>query len=383
MLFDHYKEQQKQLKKTTVVVNDSESQLRNQINIFLWTRTALHLTRLIDKERNVIKERHEKKLLSLKIPVKSDGFNNKLVYNFSYRVLTPAEESLLSKGWKYAVTVKKLNVLNMKCNLEYMYNSLQHYGLLKGPGTATKIKGLLNDFGLNTEKILKHAISNLSKEETEAITLSKDSNLVISKVDKGNAIVVLNKDDYLSKAQELLNDQSAFKKLNSNLTIKREHEFINFLLELKRNKLITEDHYKIMRPRTGSRTPEAYFLVKVHKNNLPLRPIISSYDSYNYNTAKYLANLLTPALRDAPSYVKDTFDFVDKIQNNKQMPGLLCSLDVSSLFTNVPLEKAIPIAIEKIRKYHPLLPIDDTNLKELFYYCTKTTNFKFNNENYD
>ncbi|CAF1092774.1 unnamed protein product, partial [Didymodactylos carnosus] len=212
----------------------------------------------------------------------------------------------------------------------YMYNSLEHYGSLKGPGTATKIKGLLNDVGLNTEKILKHEISNLSKEETEAITtLSEDSNLVISKVDKGNATVVLNKDDYLSKAQELLNDKRAFKKLKSNLTIRREHEFINFLLKLKRNKLITEDDYKIMRERTGSRTPEAYFLVKVHKNNLSLGPIISSYDSYNYNTAKYLANLLASALKDAPSYVKDTFDFVDKIQNNKQMPGLLCSLDVS------------------------------------------------------
>ncbi|CAF0945540.1 unnamed protein product [Didymodactylos carnosus] len=207
--------------------------------------------------------------------------------------------------------------------------------------------------------------------------------VLVSKVDKWNAIVVLNKDDYLSKAQELLNDQRAFKKLKSNLAIKREHEFINFLLKLKRNKRITEDDYKIMRPRTDSRTTEAYFLVKVHKNNLPLRPIISSYDSYNYNTAKYLANLLAPALNDAPSYVKDTFDFVDKIQNNKQMPGLLCSLDASSLFTNVPLEKAIPIAIEKIRNYHSLLPIDDTNLKELFYYWTKRTNFKFNNENYD
>ena len=61
----------------------------------------------------------------------------------------------------------------------------------------------------------------------------------------------------------------------------------------------------------------------------------------------------------------------------------MCSLDVSSLFTNVPLEKAIDIAIKKIKLCHPKLTIDDKNLRELFYYCTKRTNFIFNNEHYD
>jgi hypothetical protein len=73
------------------------------------------------------------------------------------------------------------------------------------------------------------------------------------------------------------------------------------------------------------------------------------------NTAKYLAKLLAPAVTDAPSYVKDSFDFVNKIHKKKNIYGLMCSLDVSSLFTNVPLEKAIPIAIKKIRHHHPKL----------------------------
>ena len=135
-----------------------------------------------------------------------------------------------------------------------------------------------------------------------------------------------------------------------------------------------------MRPDTGSRTPEAYFLVKVHKDGQPVSPIISSYNSYNYNTAKYLATLLNPAISQCPPYVKDSFDFTRIIKANKDLPGLMCSLDVSSLFTNVPLEKAINIAIKKIKQYHPKLTIDDNNLKELFYYCTKRTNFVFNND---
>jgi hypothetical protein len=61
----------------------------------------------------------------------------------------------------------------------------------------------------------------------------------------------------------------------------------------------------------------------------------------------------------------------------------MCSLDVSSLLTNVPLEEAITIAIKKIKQFHPKLNINDDKLRELFYYCTKRTNFIFDNENFD
>ena len=106
-----------------------------------------------------------------------------------------------------------------------------------------------------------------------------------------------------------------------------------------------------------------------------MRPTISSYDSYNYNAARFLANLLTAATPEARSYIKDSFDFADKIRQNKNIYGLMFSLDVTALFTNVSLEKAIPIAIKKIRKYQPDLAINDENLNELFKFCTMKTNF--------
>ncbi|CAF1137382.1 unnamed protein product [Didymodactylos carnosus] len=138
-----------------------------------------------------------------------------------------------------------------------------------------------------------------------------------------------------------------------------------------------------MRPDSGSRAPEAYFLVKVHKSNQPVRPIISSYDAYNYKTAKFLANLLSAAMKEGSSYIKDPFDFVDKIHSNKDSTGLMFSLDISSLFTNVPLEKSVDIATRKIRQYHLDWKIVDNNLTELFYICTKRTNFAFDGKNYD
>jgi len=62
----------------------------------------------------------------------------------------------------------------------------------------------------------------------------------------------------------------------------------------------------------------------------------------------------------------------------------MCSLDVSFLFINVPLENAITIAIKNNKHFYRKLTIDDENSRELFYYyCTKRTNFMFNNEYYN
>lgn len=384
MMCNLFKEQQKRINKMNVDIKNNELGIRNIVNYTTWLEIELHFNKIILNEKKAINDRHSKKLEALKIPFDKTEFNKKLVYNFSYRALSAVEESLLSKGWKYAITHNKLNSLEVKTDIEYMYYCMNKNLLLKDNEKANKIKTILNEFGNKLKMKIDNEIPNLSSEERNAIsTLLKEHSLVISKVDKGNAIVVMNKSDYLFKAKEILNDDKSFKKLNFNLTEEREKELINFLLELKRNKSISLEEYNVMRPDTGSRTPEAYFLVKVHKLGQPVRPIISSYNSYNFKTAKYLALLLKPCISKCPSYIKDSFDFAKIIKENKNMPGTMCSLDVTSLFTNVPLDKTIEIAIKKIKILHPKLKIDDKNLRELFYYCTKRTNFIFNNENYD
>ena len=323
-LYNIFKEQQKRLKKSNSEIIDCQSGIKNVVSYATWIEIESHMNRLILKEKEIIDERHNRKLLALNIPINQGEFNNKLVYNFSYRALSSAEESLLAKGWKYAITHNKLNNLNVKTDIEYLYYCMDKNLLLKNTEKASKVKTLLNEFGNKLKKKVDREIPNLSSEELKAVsTLLNEHALVISKVDKGNAIVVMNKSDCLIKAKEVLDDERVFKKLDHNLTNERENEFIKFLLQLKRNKMISPDAYKLMRPTTGSRTLEAYFPLKVHKSGQSVRPIISSYNSYNYNTAKYLAALLKPAISKSPSYVKDSFDFARIIKENKDLPGLM------------------------------------------------------------
>jgi hypothetical protein len=101
----------------------------------------------------------------------------------------------------------------------------------------------------------------------------------------------------------------------------------------------------------GSRAGIMYGLPKIHKDGVPIRPIISACGTYNYKLAKYLVQILTPLISNSKYIIKDTFDFVNKVSklpiNNNQ---IMISFDVESLFTNIPTLETIEIILERAFK---------------------------------
>ena len=61
----------------------------------------------------------------------------------------------------------------------------------------------------------------------------------------------------------------------------------------------------------------------------------------------------------------------------------MVSFDVESLFTNIPLEECIDLAIEYIRRGNPDLKLSPTELKTLFHFATAETHFLFKGIFYD
>ena len=83
-------------------------------------------------------------------------------------------------------------------------------------------------------ELSKISYDNLTREErTALVELSKDKSIVITKADKGNAVVIQNVEDYRRKVQLLLENDSKFKKLDSNPTSKRVKSFKNLLENIK------------------------------------------------------------------------------------------------------------------------------------------------------
>ena len=68
--------------------------------------------------------------------------------------------------------------------------------------------------------------------------------------------------------------------------------------------------------------------------------------SAQHELAKYLAALLQPVIELYPiNYINDSFSFAEMIQQLEvnSNDSILCSFDICSLFTNVPLAETIEI----------------------------------------
>ena len=102
-----------------------------------------------------------------------------------------------------------------------------------------------------------------------------------------------------------------------------------------------------------------------------------SIATFNYNLAHFLCDLLLALVLNDYS-CKDTFSFVSHIKNANLYKKFLVSYDVTSLFTNIPLQETIDIAINLIFNHNYNLNITRKELKKLFLFTTSQTHFIFN-----
>ena len=101
----------------------------------------------------------------------------------------------------------------------------------------------------------------------------KDPDRLVLSADKGNCVVVMDKQQYHDKALTLLNDKSTYAVLNSDPTSKTQRKLNKMLLDLKKAGKISDSTYKMLYSSDGL-CPRFYGLPKIHKPGIPLRPIV-------------------------------------------------------------------------------------------------------------
>ena len=214
--------------------------------------------------------------------------------------------------------------------------------------------------------------------------LQNNREIVILRPDKRNGIVIMNRKDYICGMNNIINDRSKFKLLTEDPTPLQEEQLQSFLRKLKNEGFFNDDVYKSVYP-TGSRPARMYSLPKLHKifDSVPaFRPILSSIGTYNYQLAKFLGKLLDDVIPNDHS-TKDTFSFVEELKMVSVTNKYLVSYDVTSLFTNIPLEETINLTINLLFEAKPDLNISRKDLQKLFQFATSQTNFLFNGNMYD
>ena len=100
---------------------------------------------------------------------------------------------------------------------------------------------------------------------------------------------------------------------------------------------------------------------------MPLRPIVSFINSPTYNLSKFLSRILSSLLVNRYS-VRNSKEFVDYVQNfTISESEILVSFDVVSLFTSVPMDKALNFVLELLASdeslsLRPSLAISDITI---------------------
>ena len=190
---------------------------------------------------------------------------------------------------------------------------------------------------------------NLSLGERNALKeLSCDKNIVLKKADKGTTTVIMNKEDKLNEGQVQLDDIHKYRPLDKPIvstTAKKVHRLIQSLHQ--------EGHIDDMTAKWLSLTPDPtripvfYTLTEIHKLTPVGRPIILGCDGPTERISGFVDHLIQPIAQKQASYLKDTTDFLNFIEKTKlPKDTILVSMDVTSLYTNIPQEEEITTVCE-------------------------------------
>ena len=117
--------------------------------------------------------------------------------------------------------------------------------------------------------------------------LRKNKDIIITKPDKENGVVITDGKLYDNAIQEIISNTSKFKKLNEDTILKREASLQSFLSKLKQKNFFNENEYDKLYS-SGSAPARIYGTPKMHKSSSSdsfpkLCLIVSSIGTFIYH----------------------------------------------------------------------------------------------------
>ena len=308
------------------------------------------------------------------------------IMNLTKIILTEAERKVLSKGLKFCpVPSKKVTQLT-KClfdefattvKKEYFFNSKKKPGDPPPPRIPFVLK---SDWEPPEHKIAEDLIKeleymeqtidsicmqtkdkNLTQKQYMAIKNLAENrdNLIIRKADKGSAVVLQSREDYIWEGLRQLEDPEYYQPLDKPMyldTIPLLEEVLEELentygevggrningwcgINTKQREYLSPWEHRTPRERLF------YMLPKIHKDPAkwskpfkipPGRPIISDCGSESYELAEFIDYFLQPLASDHKTFIKNTPHFIDIVARCRvNAATIIGTSDVDAMYTNI------------------------------------------------
>ena len=343
-----------------------------------------------EKQRGRLQQRNARNLKLL--CKKRYGFvsiSHDTIINLAEIELTNVQKDVLCRGVHFGIptTTKREHIM---AEFELFYqNVLQVTPVSLSAAAMCKatLESTANEFAASANDLKSFS---LGREHMKALReLRRKEDIIISKPDKGRAAVLLKRGDYIHKMLTILENKTKFKELgpveSHDHTMAIELKLVKLLTALKASGQISASEFDSMKP-IGSLRPRLYGLPKVHKPGCLLRPILSLTGSPQYAASQWLCRVLSPVVQlYSRRCVKDSFRFVETL---KEQPipehAHMCSFDVVSLFTNVPLDETVDICADALYRNEDIEPppLTEKSFRELLLNLTSGVEFSFNNVMY-
>ena len=148
-------------------------------------------------------------------------------------------------------------------------------------------------------------------------------------------------EEYIKKASRQLSDKNNYKTFLTNPILQHNKMVNGTLYQFENENLLPQKTAEGLKA-TNPKTPKFNISPKIHKDNYPERPVINSINCHISEIARFVDHHPKPFVKEIPSYIKDTNNFVSKINNCKTPENqCLVTMDVKALYTNIPFNESI------------------------------------------
>ena len=343
---------------------------------YIWTSLEEIVNKVSQFQRNKKKMNLQKQLSHLiDSSLWSKYSRTENVINMSSMCLTKYQEQLLGYGLNFSLPHQKKHIFDFVEQLDKIKecNDSVQYSF---------INMNLDDIFYNLKTIFSEFLPR--RFRIAMSELKKINNIRICKADKGGKVVVMDYLCYSSQMKELLSNSEVYQQIKRNPLHMMQNEFNYGIKKLAREYDVS--FLKKFSSRLPS-LPYIYGLPKIHKKDIPLRPIISNINAPSYRLSKWLARQLSPLLGSfSDAHLRHNTDLLNFLRNIIPHNNTFISFDVAALFTNVPLKPTLDFLKRKLissstgSNFKSDVPVDC--LLHLIDLCLKNSCFQFENNYY-
>ena len=167
---------------------------------------------------------------------------------------------------------------------------------------------------------------------------------MIKPTDKGSAVIVWDKGDYITEIQSQLDDEDVYERIDNDPVPSINTKIANLLKSMNSKGEIDKklmNFLRLPKPQLG----RLYALPKIHKrqSNVPGRPIIANCGTATENISGYLDSQMKPLMKHIPSVIKDTTEFLNRLKELGDIPpkATLVTFDIVGFYPNIPHEEGL------------------------------------------